>query len=399
MAMEDELFEQTRLNQERKKKELQQFIDRFKAKASKATQAQSRVKQLEKMDSFEKLAAQRSMGLTFQFEKCPGKSLMEIKDVSFSYSKNDEDLLFKDISFSINKNDRIGIIGKNGKGKSTLLNLIGQELTPNSGAVTHHPGLKKGHFGQTNIQRLDLKSTIIEEVASSNPDLSNTQIRQICGSMMFEGDLADKKIEVLSGGERSRVLLGKILAHKTNLLLLDEPTNHLDMESVEILANELQVYQGAIVLVTHNEMILRKVVNKLIVFREGGAEVFLGNYDEFLEKIGWEDEPAGSSGKKTKKKKLSKKERAQMVQERSKVLSPLKKEVEKQEKIITTLEDRFAKANKELIEASESSDGNNIATISKEISTIQCSIDEAFDCLEKATLELEEKEKLYNLEN
>lgn len=391
IALEDELFEQTRVRQENKKKELQEFVDRFKAKASKATQAQSRMKQLEKMEDLQKLTQDRSMGLKFQFEKCPGKVLMELQDLAFSYSGKEQDNLFSNLNFVIERSDRIGIIGKNGKGKSTLLNVIAGELSPTNGSISHHPNLHKGHFGQTNIQRLNLSNTIFQEVSQSNPQLSITHSRQICGAMMFPGDLADKKIEVLSGGERSRVLLGKILAHKTNLLLLDEPTNHLDMESIEVLASELQDYEGAVVLVTHNEMILRKLVNKLIIYHNGSAELFLGGYDEFLEKIGWPED--STEGKQKTAEKLSKKDRQELAAQRVKLISPIKKEIEKAEKNIMDSEALVEKLNDELIKASEDGDSQKIIDTSKQIAHTNQLIEELFAILEQKTLQLQEIEK------
>ncbi len=164
-------------------------------------------------------------------------------------------------------------------------------MKPLTGEVTTHAAAKIGHFGQTNIQRLDEKNTIIEEIQKSNPALPFGGVRAICGAMMFDGDLAKKQVKVLSGGEKSRVMLGKILANPTNLLLLDEPTNHLDMESIEELTEQIVEYEGAVIIVTHSELILRSLANKLIVFNEGKAFLFHGGYDDFLERVGWEDEP------------------------------------------------------------------------------------------------------------
>ena len=158
--------------------------------------------------------------------------------------------------------------------------------------------MKLGYFGQTNIQRLNPKLTIEQEIEHTNPALTRTQVRNICGTMMFGGDLALKKVSVLSGGEKSRTLLGKILAHPSNLLLLDEPNNHLDMESIDALIESLQNFPGALLIVTHNEGILRALATKLMVFHRGKVDVFNTGYDEFLEKIGWEDEDQGN-GKAT----------------------------------------------------------------------------------------------------
>ena len=290
VLVSDEIYEQTRMNQEKKKKELQKFVDRFGAKASKAAQAQSKAKQIEKLGTLSKLSDEHNLGFKFHYKNCPGKVLLETKGLSFSYTQDPEDDLFSNLSLSIGRHDRIGIIGKNGKGKSTLLNVLAGELEATTGSITSHPSLSMGHFGQTNIERLNVGNTVQIEITESNPDLTVSQVRKICGTMMFEGDLANKKISVLSGGERSRVMLGKILAHQSNLLLLDEPTNHLDMESIESLTSEIKNFKGAAIVVTHSELMLRSIANKLIIFHKGIAELFDGTYDEFLEKIGWETE-------------------------------------------------------------------------------------------------------------
>ncbi len=291
LAQEEEIHEKTFANQEKKIKEIEDFIARNKARASTAARAQSRIKFLERMERVEKLDQDATLGFRFNYEKCHGKVIMEAKNLSFAYDGAPENALFKNLDFTVESNDRIAIIGKNGKGKSTLLNVLGGELKPLTGEVSTHPAMKIGHFGQTNIQRMDEKNTIIEEISKSNPALAYGGVRAICGAMMFDGDLAKKQIKVLSGGERSRVLLGKILANPTNILLLDEPTNHLDMESIEELTEQIDEYEGAVIIVTHSEMILRSLVTKLIVFNEGKAFFFHGGYDDFLERVGWEDEP------------------------------------------------------------------------------------------------------------
>jgi ATP-binding cassette subfamily F protein 3 len=288
---EDEIHEKTRLNQQKRIKEIEVFVARNKARASSASRAQSRLKLLDKMERLEKLDHDAMLAFRFHYEKCPGKLALEVDGVSFSYSGAPEDALFSDLTFDVTARDRIGIIGKNGKGKSTLLNVLAGELQALTGEIRAHPSVKTGHFGQTNIQRLDPGVNILAELSKANGMLANQQLRSIAGAMMFPGDAAEKFIRVLSGGERSRVLLGKILANPTNLLLLDEPTNHLDMESIEELTEQLDEYEGAVIIVTHSEMILRDIATKLIVFNEGKARLFLGGYDDFLEKIGWEDEP------------------------------------------------------------------------------------------------------------
>ncbi len=300
MIQEEETYEQTRKNQENKRKEMQALIDRFRAKASKATMAQSRMKMMEKMGTIEKLSNEKGLGFRFSYLPCPGKNIMSVENLSFSYDGKSENNIFSGVSFSIGKKDRIGIIGANGKGKSTLLNCLAGELVPTSGSITAHPSTGIGHFGQTNIDRLEPQNQVLQEILLSNPSLSLQAAHSICGAMMFEGDLSKKKVQVLSGGERSRVLLGKIISHPTNLLLLDEPSHHLDVESIETLMDELNGYAGALIIVTHSELILKALAKNLIIFHRGQAEYFHGGYEDFLEKVGWEGEPVSEKKVKTK---------------------------------------------------------------------------------------------------
>jgi ATP-binding cassette subfamily F protein 3 len=234
--------------------------------------------------------------------------------------------------------------------------------------------MRLGYFGQTNIQRLDPKLTIEEEIEQTNPALSRTQVRNICGTMMFGGDLALKKVAVLSGGEKSRTLLGKILAHPSNLLLLDEPNNHLDMESIDALIESLQNFPGAVLMVTHNERILRALATKLIVFHRGKVDVFHSGYDEFLEKIGWEEETdaKGAQKKPTSRNNYNEK-KAREKAERSE-----KARIEKLEARIMKSENALKKYNEQLeIEANR----NNLAQItelSRKISRVKQEIENLY---------------------
>lgn len=288
VAVEEEVYEKTRVAEDKKRREMEKFITRFRAQASKAALVQSRVKALDKMGVREELTDEDTLEFGFSYKPFYGKSPLEAKDLSFGYV--DDCPLIQNLSLSVGKNDRIGIIGKNGRGKSTLLRLLAGELPLKTGSVNLSPNTVVGYFGQTNIDRLTGPSTVEDEIWRVHPSMSRTVIRAICGTMMFEGDDALKKINVLSGGERSRVLLGKILATPSNLLLLDEPTNHLDLDSVEALKEALKSYEGALVLVTHEEMLLRELCTRLVVFQGDVPYMLEGGYDYFLQKTGWEDE-------------------------------------------------------------------------------------------------------------
>jgi ATP-binding cassette subfamily F protein 3 len=289
LLLEEEIHEKTRVNDDKKRKETEDFINRFRAKATKAKAVQSRVKALQKKGRLEKLTEIRNLDFAFRSASFTGKRLMEVNDLSFAFD-NDGPPLIDGLTFSVGKKDRIAIIGKNGKGKTTLLNLLAKELKTRIDTVSHHDQLKMAYFGQTNINRLDLHKTIEEEIMHVHPDGNRGATRKICGTMMFPGDHALKKISVLSGGEKSRVLLGKLLVSPSNMLMLDEPTNHLDMESNDSLVEAIDAFNGSVIIVTHSEMMLHALATRLIVFDDGKVTLFEGTYQDFLDSVGWKNE-------------------------------------------------------------------------------------------------------------
>ena len=286
---EEEIYNKTVLNESKKREKTEEWIKRFGSKASMASRAQSKVKMLEKEGKKEKLAA--IVNLDFKFNYLPYTSkenLLNIKKLNF-YFKEDN-YLIKNLSFSIKKTDKICVIGKNGKGKSTLLKLITEDLKPVTGDVNLHKKTEIGYFGQMNIDRLNPENSVYQEIQSYVPEIEETKVRQVCGNMMFTSQLSNKRVKVLSGGEKSRVMLGKILLRSANLLMLDEPTNHLDLDSCDSLLAAIKNFDGAILMVTHDEYFLREVANKLIIFDDNKVSMFEGTYEDFLTKVGWQDE-------------------------------------------------------------------------------------------------------------
>lgn len=378
-----EIHEKTRVNQEKKIKDLQGFVDRFGAKASKATQAKSKQKQIDRMKVLASIKMEYKPGFRFNFRDIPAKTYMEIDNLAFSFSGKDEDNLFDGLSFNIKPGDRLAVIGKNGKGKTTLLNVLSGDYKQTSGSIKPSPGVETGYYQQTNRKALDPNKTIAEEIALANPELPISRSRAICGAMMFSGAIADKKISVLSGGEQSRVLFGQIIAHPANVLLLDEPSNHLDMESIEVVIDEIDNFKGGVVLVTHNEEMLRALANKLIVFHKGGAELFLGTYDEFLEKIGWEEE--ASLKKPEKDKKIKKKTvQAHSSKKTERKLKALRRDCDKLEERTKALEATLEKKNKETEAASETgANHNELAKLYSESGLMQTEVDENYQKMEE----------------
>ncbi|HOW54075.1 MAG TPA: ABC-F family ATP-binding cassette domain-containing protein [Syntrophorhabdaceae bacterium] len=389
---EEEVYEQTRVNEEKKRREIELFISRFRAQATRARSVQSRIRQLQKKEKMEKLATMETLEFSFNAAPFPGRWLLEADGARFSYGSSGPELI-RDFSIAIKKRDRIGVIGKNGKGKTTLLNLLAGGLAPVSGTITHNQNLKLGYFGQMNIDRLEPEMTIEDEIWSVQPDRSKTVVRGICGAMLFDGDKALKKIGVLSGGERSRVLMGKLIAEPANLLLLDEPTNHLDMESIDSLIEAINDFEGAVVIVTHSEMILDAVAERLIVFDGSRVSVFEGSYEDFLARVGWEDEAregdeereTTAAPAKSVLRKESKRLRAEIVNDRSRALTPIKNRINEIETAITEAERQLAGDNKALIAASRNGDGKIITDLSVAIHEAKIRIDELFDELEVIT--------------
>jgi len=389
VKQDEEIYEKTRLNEDKKREQLELFINRFRAQASKATLVQSKIKALERMGKKEEL--QDEALLDFQFCQCPipGKVAGDVKELKFHYPEGP--VLIDNLSFTIGREDRIAVIGKNGMGKSTLLRLLAGELKPTSGSISLNQNTRFGYFGQTNIARLNPNYTVEEEINHANQKLHKTKIRAIAGTMMFSGDDALKKVSVLSGGEKSRVLIGKILAEPTNLLLLDEPTNHLDMESIEALIKSLKSYDGAVIIVTHSELILRELATKLIIFQGGSARMFLHDYQYFLEKEGWGDEVQMTSSKRSAPKAENRAEAPDKSSKRS--LQYLERQIKKIEEKIYKLEEETKITEAALAQAAERNEVDKLTALSLRLKELHDKLEEGFSNLGQASIEYEDKKR------
>jgi len=391
IAQEEEVHEKTRIKDERRRKEIEQFIARFRAKARLANLVQSRIKTLAKVGRKEKLEKLKTLDFAFRSSSFSGKNVLNTRDLSFSYDPSKP--LIKDFNITIRAGDRICVVGKNGKGKTTLLKLLAGVLRSQSGEIVFNPAVQKGFFEQTNIQSLVDTRTVEEEIIYSHSDIDRQQARNICGAMLFEGDNALKKISVLSGGEKSRVLLGKLLATPINLLLLDEPTNHLDLESCDALLAAIDSFDGTVVMVTHNEMFLKTLAERLVVFHNDEIHLFEGGYQRFLEKGGWEDEEdvsllgTGENNKNNARIKLSKKEirrrRSEFITERAGILRPLELSLHRTESHIERHEKTLAELHIAMQTATQDGDGSRITELSKSIHRCQEDIERLYDELVK----------------
>ncbi|MCL2284306.1 MAG: ATP-binding cassette domain-containing protein, partial [Fibromonadales bacterium] len=272
-----------------------------------------------------------------------------------------------------------------------------------NGNIEIHNSTVMNYFGQTNVNRLDLQKTVEEEIQCSLADRTRGKARTLAGVMMFEGDNALKKISVLSGGERSRVLLAKILGKPCNLLLLDEPTNHLDMDSVDSLIEALDEFSGAAILVSHDEEILHAFAKRLIIFDGGRASFFDGTYQDFLDRVGWTSEsqtnvvgatPRGCPDANNRcpdanNRPDTRRARAEQILQKSRAIRPLEQKIKQIEEEIHKNEDFAIKCEKDIITAAESGDGLKIAEISKEMEAAKGKIADLYANWEKTHAELE----------
>jgi ATP-binding cassette subfamily F protein 3 len=388
---EEEVYEKTRINDEKKRKEVERFIEKFRAQKKVASLVQSRVKMLAKHQPMEKLDRIKTLDFSFNNAPFPAKVMMKVENLSFSYDPGKP--ILSGFDLEIREHDRVCIMGQNGKGKSTLLRLLAGDLKPQAGRISRHPRMQTGFFAQTNLGTLHPSNSVVDEISSADKGCLPQTARDIAGAMMFEGDDALKRVSVLSGGEKSRVMLAKILVSPCNLLLLDEPTNHLDLDSCDSLLAAIDAFAGAVVIVTHNEMFLRSLANRFIVFDRGRIVEYTRSYQDFLDEIGWEldetlrQKDADDSDEQAAPavdKKALRQARAKIVQERSRVVGPLEKTVRKIEETIGRLERDASAALERLEAASVAGDGAAIAEQSRLHEQLKAEIDGAFDELERA---------------
>lgn len=399
IAKEEEIYEKTRMNDEKERQRVENFIDRFRAKARLAGMVQSRIKTLSKLEKKDALAELKDLEFSFNYCPMPGKWIMEINDLNFQYNA-ESPLLIDGLDIAIGKNDRIAIIGPNGKGKTTLLRLISGDLNPSAGEIKPHPKIQPGYFGQTNRETLTPHLTVEEEIFKSLPGATSQTARSIAGAMLFEGEMSQKKVSVLSGGEKARVALAKIIASPSNILLLDEPTNHLDMQANDALLQAMDAYEGAVLIVTHNEMILRHFPDRLIVFDGGKVFTFEGGYDEFLSEIGWVEESGNNLSASKQNSSVNKKDlrkmRAEIIDERSKSLNPLKTKIDQLESEITRYDKEQKQINDDLIAATQTGESHKIADLSIRLNEVNGIIDNLFDELESVTGDFEKLSTEYD---
>lgn len=279
--MQEEILIASFKNQQEKIKRIQKFIDQNRVKARTASRVQSRIKMLEKIELVE--LPRRTKTVKFKFPQPPssGRRTLEIKDLVKRFGST---TVYDGFDFVIDRGERIGLVGPNGAGKSTLMKIMAGVLSPDRGTVSYGHMVKPGYFAQHQSESLHSELSVLEESQSASSGSSEQEVRSLLGAFLFSGDDVYKKVKVLSGGEKSRLALTRILLNPPNFLLMDEPTNHLDIPSCEILEDALKKFDGTLVLITHDRRIMNEICTGILEIEAGTSEYYLGNYDDYRSK-------------------------------------------------------------------------------------------------------------------
>lgn len=340
-------------NQQAQIKQTMRFVQRFRAKSTKAKQVQSRLRQLAKLDRVELSESEQSASFRFPPAAPCGRLLVDIDGLRKNYGDRP---VFADLSLQLQRGEKMAVVGVNGAGKSTLMKIIAGLTKADGGKINFGHNVRLSYFGQHQAQELEPTYTVLETMTHVAGEMSTTQVRSLLGAFLFRGEEVDKRVSVLSGGEKSRLALAKMIVQPANLLILDEPTNHLDMTSQEVLQEAMVQYDGGIIIVSHNRYFVNRFVNKVLEIRQGRGSLFEGNIDEYLAKlreVAAQPEQSrgglaqqGSSGEDAAGavdkggRKATRQEQARIRQEKSKRLGPIRKKVEAVEKEIEGLEAR-----------------------------------------------------------
>lgn len=360
-----EKLEQAQKNQEQYIKHTEQLIDKFRAKANKASMAQSLIKKLDKIERIEvENEDVNKMNIRFNSAVVPGKIIFELKNVGKAYGENQ---VFDGVSFFINRGEKIAFVGQNGQGKTTLARVLADGLDHSGRLISGH-NVEIGYFAQNQAVILNEKQSVLEEAEDASTEETRKNVRDVLGAFLFGGEDVEKKVSVLSGGERNRLALAKLLLKPFNVLVMDEPTNHLDIQSKEILKRALKNFDGTLILVSHDREFLDGLAEKVFEFKDGKVKEFMGGIKEFLEnrKVqGFREIEATTKQEQNQKTKLENK--AQLSREEQKEQNRIKNKIGRTEEEIVLLENRISELERKFETAHSNEDSMNYTKLQQEL--------------------------------
>ncbi|MFZ5517986.1 MAG: ATP-binding cassette domain-containing protein [Candidatus Zhuqueibacterota bacterium] len=388
----DELLLKRWEEQQAERERQEKFINRFRYKATKAVQVQSRIKRLEKLEEITLPPARRHFDFTLTVDVPSYKEVLEIDAMSFRYTA---DWVLQDVQLTLYRGDKVSLVGVNGAGKTTLTRIIAGQLAPQLGKVTVGQRTKIGYYAQHQVETLDLNATIYDEVAATVANSLVPRIRDVLGIFQFSGNDVFKKIGVLSGGEKARVSLAKILISPVNFLIMDEPTNHLDIISKQALEQALAQYDGTLLLISHDRYFLDKLVHRVIEVKGHQLREYEGNYSDYLARRELEqavipevaEKPAAESkSRKTKKQKRIEAEARQSV---SKERQRLKNEIDLLERDIENLEKKKEELEFRMADPATYKNGEFAASLQKDYASVKETLSARYIRWEEAHVELD----------
>ena len=336
---------------EQKRAQLQAFVDRFRAKASKASQAQSKLKQLQRLEVVEAPRDRATVSFRFPPVARSGREVATFEGVDKAYGAQ---VVYRGLNAQLLRGERVAVVGLNGAGKTTLLKLLAGELQPDAGQVRLGHNVALGYYAQHHAETLDGRRTILDEVQAAAPERTPADLRSVVGAFLFSGDDVDKRIGVLSGGERARVALARLLVRPANLLVMDEPTNHLDLDSTEALADALEDYDGTLIFVSHNLSFLNRLATKVWDVRDQQVVPWGGNLQDYLEHLRAQGDGAKGTPLQAAARPQAEKDRKRVEAEARQALSartaPLKKELAQLEARIAAVEAEQAQRDAQLLD-------------------------------------------------
>lgn len=380
-------------NREREVKQLNRFIERFRYKATKARQVQSRIKMLERLEEIDAPESESKIDIHFPEAERSGSVPVELINVSKTYTTLP---VFENVNLQIHRGDKIAFVGPNGAGKTTLAKIIAGKLPPSKGNVKIGHKTYVSYYAQEVTEELNPGNDLIDTMSSVTEDLTIGRIRTILGSFLFSDDDVFKKVQVLSGGEKSRLALAKILVQKANLIILDEPTNHLDFDSKNILQKALIKFNGTLVIVSHDVDFIRPIANKVIEIRNSRIKEYPGNIDYYLEKQKSEQVEEINNNKSKNYKKEEKRRVAEIRQQKSKATSKLKSDLERIEEEIAKLEEEKLETEQTLADPSIYNDAEKVKSLKTLYSEVQQSLELNYERWTDLSSKLESIEKEFD---